>query len=366
MLSLFGLLILFHSSLGSALNENEAMMALEMSSFANVYKSFETPCELLKFRALRGNASWGIVGIELDGRPQLYVTFRGTSKIEEIKLDLNFKAVENDDLGAYVHNGMSSIFTDFKMHEFILVGLYEKWRKMTTEFKSDIQLIVTGHSLGGGLAQIFAAYISRRFDFEILSKEEHYLEFLEFLHNSRTYTFGSPQVFRLYESLVPRWVEKVEQSSVHFVNENDIVPLLNLLRERSIVNIAEATKSKITENSPGSGVWQDLKAKEWKKFICGLGSAAWTLGSNLSSCVLNELCFDSSYKQWGTILYYTDEAQFYTRIDLNERTNGSLLKAQQRSTTLNSVLHYISQMKDGLTLKLFQNFKDSASKSRIQ
>lgn len=193
---------------------------------------------------------------------------------------------------------------------------------MTRITKRRVQLIITGHSLGGGLAQIFGAYLKDKMfrkRIEKLLDKPKMSKFFAFLAKSKMYTFGAPQVFRENQKFgTPSWVEEFEKSSFHFVNQHDPVPLLNILKERPVVEVLKngcnVIKNHRKENA--CGLWQALREK-------GLECVGQMAIDGLAACLT-----DCSYKHYGTIYYLSGSRPLKT-IDINElkKKAGSLQRS---------------------------------------
>merc|ERR1712098_374043 len=106
----------------------------------------------------------------------------------------------------------------------------------------------------------------------------------------------------------------------HFVNQNDPVPLLNILKERPVVEILKNGCNIIKDHRKGNscGLWQALKEK-------GLECVG-MMGIDAIAAYFT----DSSYKQYGTI-YYLAGSRPVQPMDLNELKEkaGSLKKCMK-------------------------------------
>lgn len=146
--------------------ENAAILA----EFSNL--SYFDPEFIKKQLALRGFSSFKwIKGERLDtevflsqkGNYQI-ICFRGTSSVTDILTDLKFNKKQ-----AFGGNG--------KVHAGFQNALNEVWDKLETSIDKNKKVIVTGHSLGGGLAQLLAYRLT-----------------LKNYTVSGVYTYGSPRV----------------------------------------------------------------------------------------------------------------------------------------------------------------------------
>lgn len=264
----------------------------------------------------------------LNGQQQIYLAFKGTDSPKDLKIDFyEFAATLNKELNIKIHRGMNDAFQ--KVQKRIIRKLFDAWSIDT----SAGSLIITGHSLGGGLAQILGAYLK---DDDFLNREvekilwnieeescwncfngcylwcmnKYYAlaGFKTFLRNSKIYTFGSPQVFRLNEYEIPQWKNSVERSSFHFVNGKDPVPLLNLLTERgaceAIANGLQKdggfrAKLKCVLASAVAHMTQDCYWKEWGRiFYFNLNRWEEINLGNLQKTAGNALNYTEIVKDW--------------------------------------------------------------------
>jgi hypothetical protein len=129
--------------------------------------------------------------------------------------------------------------------------------------------------------------------------------------DSRLYTFGSPQVFQLRELQEPQWVSSVheQENAFHFVNNMDLVPLLNLMPQRGCADVI--SKSFVPA----------LK----KFFTRGPKSAVKVIINETVDQVFSVK--DCEWKQWGTI-YYFKEKNGWKKIDYSalKTTANNFLK----------------------------------------
>lgn len=134
--------------------------------------------------------------IKKDG-DTIYVTFRGTSSIKDALVDLNisrYRIREN----IKVHEGF---FNQFKSVEIQIT------KRLVKDDDNVKRIIFAGHSLGGALAQIAAAYYGDVFDFAHVA----------------CHTFGSP---RVGNSHFVEWFEKNVDENVRVANRKDPVPMI--------------------------------------------------------------------------------------------------------------------------------------------
>ena len=91
------------------------------------------------------------------------LVFRGTANIKNIGTDIDLRLFEDDELGVYLHRG----FRDAAMFTLNDIKKY---------YKLEQTVYLTGHSLGGAIAQIIGLWLN--YDG----------------YNVQIYTFGSPKV----------------------------------------------------------------------------------------------------------------------------------------------------------------------------
>ena len=121
------------------------------------------------------------------------VAFRGTDGISDFLLDLTFRPVETPHFE--VHQGF---WNGFEMVRNELRALIEEARP------DGKRVFITGHSLGGALAQIAAAELS------------------DLVSPSGIYTYGQPAVG--LENFSDFMDQRFAENSFRFVNKKDIVP----------------------------------------------------------------------------------------------------------------------------------------------
>ncbi len=101
------------------------------------------------------------VDVKQDGGITIIV-FRGTANAEKVQSDINVRLVTDDDLGIRLHKG----FRDASVT--VMQGIDESSLEKTVH--------VTGHSLGGAIAQIIGMWLHRKD------------------HNVQVFSYGSPKV----------------------------------------------------------------------------------------------------------------------------------------------------------------------------
>jgi len=126
----------------------------------------------------------------------VYVTFRGTSSFKDVLTDLNISTYRIRDK-IRVHEGF---YMQFKSVEI------EITKRLVHNFDAT-RIIFAGHSLGGALAQIAAAYYGEIFDYSFVA----------------CHTFGSPRVGNKY---FVEWFSKHVDENVRIANKKDPVPMI--------------------------------------------------------------------------------------------------------------------------------------------
>jgi hypothetical protein len=137
-----------------------------------------------------------------EGTDLIALAFRGTSSIKNWDTDFRVRLVHPDDTDRQlrVHEGFYQAFV--KLNEGRL-GIKDKLDAIKEATKGAVPIYITGHSLGGALAQIAAA---------VLGSDQV----------AACYTFGSPRVGNSYFDL---WVKV---PSYRVMNYADIVPQVPL------------------------------------------------------------------------------------------------------------------------------------------
>lgn len=115
------------------------------------------------FQWIEGDATDTQVFIVRKGGYQI-ICFRGTESVEDVLVDLWFKKKQATGGKGAVHAGFQA-------------ALYEVWPQLERSLDKNSKIIVTGHSLGGAVAQLMANRLA-----------------LTNYHVSGVYTFGSPRV----------------------------------------------------------------------------------------------------------------------------------------------------------------------------
>tara|TARA_B100000809_G_scaffold233098_1_gene249547 strand:+ start:286 stop:900 length:615 start_codon:yes stop_codon:yes gene_type:complete len=114
------------------------------------------------------------------------IVFRGTNNVKNIISDIDMRPFKDDSLGGvYIHRG----YRDAAVH---ILNDIDK------EYKLEKTVYLTGHSLGGAIAQIVGLWLDQR---------GHYVQI---------YTFGSPKISTTFFGNIP------EHYRVAF--DNDPVP----------------------------------------------------------------------------------------------------------------------------------------------
>jgi triacylglycerol lipase len=137
-----------------------------------------------------------------EGDDLIVLSFRGTQSLINWKTNLNARLIHPDatDRNLKVHEGF---YRAFVMLTDGAQGVQDKMRQVKTTTNGAIPIYITGHSLGGALAQIASAVLG---DDQVAA----------------CYTFGSPRVGNIYFDL---WVKP---PSYRLVNYADIVPQVPL------------------------------------------------------------------------------------------------------------------------------------------
>jgi len=153
----------------------------------NVTKSFQTHIQIFD----KGGAQ--AIGFNSAEHNAYFISFRGTQEWSDIVADVN--ALYYDTKHGSVHTGFINELN--KISKEILQWVVDNNKKQS-------QIIVTGHSLGAGMATLFyARLLDNNFS------------------NVSLYTFGSPKVGTQH------WTENINKCDLdihRFVNNNDIIP----------------------------------------------------------------------------------------------------------------------------------------------
>eukprot|EP00759_Apiculatamorpha_spiralis_P020862 PhF_6_TR26092/c0_g1_i2/m.36854 len=152
-----------------------------------------------------------------DSPSVIAIAFRGTVNASNVKYD--FKLTRS-----YLQEGSKNVLKDFFRVPSVHLGFRILWSKFEPEIvglvdtlferNPNARLLITGHSLGGALANMCALHFATRTDDERRQ------------HLSTVYTFGSPRLgnsrFRdMYNAAVP--------STFRVVNQMDIVTRMSLI-----------------------------------------------------------------------------------------------------------------------------------------
>lgn len=130
------------------------------------------------------------------------IAIRGTSNVENAMVNINLKLVLDQVTQVYFHHGFS-------------YSARQVYRELKPLLKKDYQIQITGHSLGGAVAVILAAFLdSEGFDV------------------NQVVTFGQPKVTNLTGA------EKFKNLNItRVVTPKDLVPLVPLFDPLDINNI---------------------------------------------------------------------------------------------------------------------------------
>lgn len=278
------------------------------------------------------SAGWGIVKVVHDSQTYLFVGFKGSNDVEDVMTNLKFKGAKNDELDVNVHQGMNQAFENEDLAEKVLKQLNREWKKLKTAEKSNSRLILTGHSLGGGYAQIFGAYLKNG---SFLRGRNLDPKFSEILKKSKIKTFGAPHVFDLmydtrlhtptpeweFAKLVipdlddtPSWVEPLEQHSEHYINSDDPIPFLNHITGRNIIETVYKNKKDL-----GKILDNDVSVKE--KLASTFNAVKTYVGTN--------------FQTWGTFYFFNrEESNGYKAISFENLQKRADSNAMTGATTL--------------------------------
>ncbi len=129
---------------------------------------------------------------------QILIVVRGTTSIKDWTQNAQASQVNFNEGHGQVHKGFYECFQSTKtdIRDFL-----------SSKLKSDAEVIVAGHSLGGAIATLIAAYVRTNFTDKVM-----------------LYTYGSP---RVGTSSFKSHYSSSERFTYHrMVNNNDIVPLV--------------------------------------------------------------------------------------------------------------------------------------------
>lgn len=164
----------------------------------------------------------------------IVLSFRGSepsSFRDWITTDLDHELVSAFGIGnskVKVHNGfftaMNSIWSE--VHDLILA----RWKMLVDLNNKEPRILITGHSLGGALANMTAATFAR---FVELENSEHHDTNRAILANLCIHTFGQP---RIGDKDFRKWYnsfEVLENNTFRHVNDRDLIPRIPP-RERNV------------------------------------------------------------------------------------------------------------------------------------
>jgi len=198
-------------SLRAAYSDRTAALMAYLAAFAydariEATSSIEVPKELTgfgfkQFTAFHNGLCDGFAYIA-EGKDLIVLSFRGTQSSVNWRTNLNARLIHPDatDRNLKVHEGFYSAFV---MLNDGAQGILDKIQQLKIRTNGLIPIYITGHSLGGALAQIASAVLG---DDQVAA----------------CYTFGSPRVGNIYFDL---WVKP---PSYRLINYADIVPQMPL------------------------------------------------------------------------------------------------------------------------------------------
>lgn len=212
----------------------------------------------------------------------LYVIFKGTDfgQTTDVVIDMNVvlneaKLFENELVS--VHSGMWGSLSNY------IKSIDDTTIKrinclLDSREHKDLPIVICGHSLGGGYAQLFGS--SRIYDASI---GKHRV--------SRIITFGSPQVFtKPREDQHPQW-DELSQVCEHYINKFDPVPRL-----------------------PTQFEWVKLTIPGHQ--VCRSAGFGIEIAENLNSALANvKLEMVESYSHVGTLIFLSCETQQSQQIE---------------------------------------------------
>jgi hypothetical protein len=176
----------------------------------------------------------------------LFVSFRGTNSLTDIKHDLDYRLMplDSDHPTVKVHAGFRN---KFKSIEAGLISVLDEHLKMFDK------IALTGHSLGGALASLAAPLLGEKYP----SKSIHCL------------TFGSP---RVGDRGFVDWFNSYVDSNFRLINEGDPVTAIPLdstfLHVSDAISISQSGEvSKVPEAPPGKRLWYALEDFDLKGFV---------------------------------------------------------------------------------------------------
>lgn len=142
----------------------------------------------------------------------VFIVFKGTKERHDLESIIQLEPEKNEDIGCIIPKGMTVHFTETDLAA--IINSYVSDVISALSETENIQVIVTGHSLGGAYAQIMGAY---------LMNDSSYNDV-----NIEVYTFASPQVFQRADHMP--WAERMQNKAHHFVVSKDPVPMWQTCR----------------------------------------------------------------------------------------------------------------------------------------
>lgn len=176
----------------------------------------------------------------------LFVSFRGTNSLTDIKHDLDYRLIQldNDHPTIKVHAGFRN---KFKSIEAGLISVLDEHHKMFDK------ITLTGHSLGGALASLAAPFLGNKYP----SKSIYCL------------TFGSP---RVGDRGFVDWFNLYVDFNFRLINEGD--PVAAFPFDSTFQHVSDAISisrtgevSKVPEAPPGKRLWYALEDFDVTGFV---------------------------------------------------------------------------------------------------
>jgi len=156
------------------------------------------------------DAETGVQWAALSNKKRLFLVYAGTQNIFDLVVDTSFHVTSIGDTGIQGHSGIRAIVKQLTNETELLLSKH---------LKSFDELILTGHSLGGGYAQVMALRLLRG-----LFKRRR-ARFSGRKKYVTVYTFGGPSVFS--GDLESPLAKKLGDRLFHFVNRFDVIPRSN-------------------------------------------------------------------------------------------------------------------------------------------
>jgi hypothetical protein len=194
-------------------DEDEALLAYQYAKIAvcDLGDILAFNCSACGNRTAGFFTSWAVESDRYDvqvfvgfdtARDMIVVSFRGSKTLANWINDMRFAHVDTpfpECSGCFLHKGFITSYDSIAVPLFVAVG------QLRAQYNTS-SLMVTGHSLGGALAQLAALDLTIHDEFAVLSP--------------KLYTFGSPRIgnnnFQLYmQSKTLGW---------RVVNQHDLVP----------------------------------------------------------------------------------------------------------------------------------------------